>query len=163
MYSTSLQCSLSACFPLNMSVSHCCRSIYFPRGLSGFLVYAWVAISVAPAHISFPSSGLISPLSGAKNPSPFFCSSSPTSRSPVSPHFSSKPCPVTVLFVPTNISLSSASSLTKNSTLLHPLQVKVKLCHIQSCRTESSYCTMHIPHVCWLPPSGVRYEAPFLC
>ena len=44
-------------------MSHCCKSISFPIGLSGFLVYAWVAISVAPEHISFLSSVLISPSS----------------------------------------------------------------------------------------------------
>ena len=36
---TSLQCSFSACVSLKMSVSHCCRNISFPRGLSGFLVW----------------------------------------------------------------------------------------------------------------------------
>ena len=40
LYSTSLQCSFYACSPLKMSVSHCYRSISFPRGLSGFLVSA---------------------------------------------------------------------------------------------------------------------------
>ena len=48
--STSLQYSFSVCSPLKMTVSHCCRSISFPIGLYGFLVYAWVAISVAPEH-----------------------------------------------------------------------------------------------------------------
>ena len=60
---TRLQCTLSACCPLKVSVSHCRRSISFPTGLSWFFVYAWVAMSGVPAHISVLSSVLPSPSS----------------------------------------------------------------------------------------------------
>ena len=63
LYSTRLQCLFSVCSPLKMSVSHCRRSISFPIGLSWFFVYACVAMSGVPAHISVLSSVLPSPSS----------------------------------------------------------------------------------------------------
>ena len=57
------------------------------------------------------------------NPShfPFFPASlSHPFRYPVSPPFSSNPCPGIVLFMHSNICKRSATSLTKNSASLHP-------------------------------------------
>ena len=61
MSSTNHQCSFSPYSPSKTSVSHCRRSISFPTGLSWFFVYAWVAMSGVPAHISVLYSVLPSP------------------------------------------------------------------------------------------------------
>ena len=136
--STSLQCSFSACSPLKMSVSHCCRSISFPRGLSGFLVYAWVAISVAPAHISFLSSVLISPSSStpviissvlmfsAASSLSWFPPVFVTLHSVTSP-LSSNRSPATFSIMSSTICLSPSTSFTKAVTSVHPLHVNAKL------------------------------------
>ena len=135
--STSLQFSFSACNPLKTSVSHCWRSISFPIGLSGFLVYAWVAISVAPEHISFLSSVLISPSSPViissvlKFPaaSSLACTS-PTwftpivvTLLPVSAPLSSYRSPATISFVPSTICRRPSTSFTKATPSVHPLHV----------------------------------------
>ena len=51
--SISHQCSFSTFSPLKTNVSHCRRSISFPRGLSWFFVYACVAVIAVPEHRSF--------------------------------------------------------------------------------------------------------------
>ena len=107
------------CLPVSSSSIAC--SIYITVSLSS--VEMWPAVSF-PFRIFFCQAVVWCKKSFTLVP--YSCSSSPTSRSPVSPPFSSKPCPVMVLVMPSNISLSSACSLTKNYPL-HRLQIQVKL------------------------------------
>ena len=137
--STSLQCSFSVCSPLKTSVSHYCRSISFIRGTSGFLVYAWVAISVAPEHISFLSSVLISPSTHVIISSVlmFPAASSLSWFTPVfvtllsvSAPLSSTRSPATFSIMSSTIYLCTSTSFIKAVTSVNPLYVKVKVVFI---------------------------------
>ena len=119
-------------------MSHCCKSISFPIGFSGFLVYAWVAISVAPEHISFLSSVLISPSSSTpvivSSVLKFPAASSLSWFAPVfgtllsvSSPLSSKRILVTFPIMSSTICFSPSTSFTKTVTSVHPLHVKAKL------------------------------------
>ena len=63
--STSHQCSISMFSPSKTNVSHCRRSIPFPRGLSGLFVYAWVAYHLPLSY----------PISSSSSSIPVFISS----------------------------------------------------------------------------------------
>ena len=173
----SMQCSFSACSPLKMNVSHCCRSIFFPRGLSGFLVYVSVAISVAPAHITFLSSVLISPSSSTPAIiSSFLMFPADSSLSwltpvvvtlpSVSAALSSNRSPATFSIMSSTICLSPSTSFSKAVTSVHPLHVNAKLSPLVSDHVlphpELSNCIqlLQLPHTrCLLATTFLLFGA----
>ena len=132
--STSHQCSLSTCSPWQMSVYHCRMCISFPIGLSGFLVYALVALTDVPEDISFLS--YIPPSHSSSIPviiasvmmfpavSSLSCFTSiVVTQLPVSAPLSSNPCPATVSLMYSTICIRPSPSFTETATSLHSLHV----------------------------------------
>ena len=132
-------CLLQAPSAHYMCAIHCRRVFPTVEDLSlfRFLVYALVAISVAPEHIHFLSSVLISPSSPViissvlKFPaaSSLACSS-PTwftpvvvTMLPVSAPLPSYRSPATISFMPSTICRRPSTYFTKATTSVHPLHV----------------------------------------
>ena len=122
--------------PLKMSVSHCRRSISFPTGLFWLSVYAWVAMSDVPAHISVLSSVLPSPSSSIPvSVSSVLLFPAVSSLSwfthvvvillPVSARLFSKCSQATVFFMSSIICFSPDTSFAKPATSVHPLHVNM--------------------------------------